>query len=153
MLDFALVCLISLSRRLGLAPRIPPGLPFSPPFAPLFASLKFSIFALHPLRYSNLGSQKDAQNPTFSSQKTTEIFVFCSRCSLILLFSLFCFFGRARQERSILKRSKIETVNISLDREQIHLPKTPKREPPETRFLRKKHRLSKRLQNGIVKIS
>ena len=68
--------------------------------------------------------------------KTTEIFVFCSRCLLILLFSLFCFFGRARQERSILKRSKIETVNISLDREQIHLPKTPKREPPETRVLR-----------------
>ena len=50
-----------------------------------------------------------------------------------------------------MKRSKIETVNISLDREQIHLPKTPKREPPETRCLRKKTRFPERLQNGIDK--
>ena len=68
-----------------------------------------------------------------------------------MLFSPFSFFGRARQERSILKRAKIKTVNISLGREQMHLPKTPKREPPETRCLREKRRFSKRLQNGIVK--
>ncbi len=100
-------------------------------------SLNFSIFAHGPPRYSNSGSQKVAQSPCVCAKQTTEIFVVCSRCLLILLFSPFCFFGRARQERSILKRSKIETVNISLDREQIHLPKTPKREPPETRVLRK----------------
>ena len=36
---------------------------------------------------------------------------------------------------------------------QFHLPKTTKREPPKTRVSPKKGRFSKRLQNGIVKIS
>ena len=93
------------------------------------------------------------RNRLFDSKKTTEIFDFCYRSQLILLFSLFRFFGRAREERSIFKRSKNENVTISLDRVQIHLPKTTKREPPKTRFLPKKGRFSKRLQNGIVKIS
>ena len=74
----------------------------------------------------------------FVSKKATKIFVFYSRCLIILLFSLFRFFGRAREERSIFKRSKNENVTISLDRVQFHLPKTTKREPPETRFLPKK---------------
>ncbi len=91
------------------------------------------------------------RNRLFGSKKTTEFFDFCSRSLLILLFSLFRFFGRAREERSIFKRSKNENVTISLDRVQIHLPKTTKREPPETRFWHIKHRCSKRLQNGIVK--
>ena len=69
-----------------------------------------------------------------------------------MLFSLFRFFGKARQECYISKSSKIENVNISLDREHFHLPKTPKRESPETRFWRKQLRCSERLQNGIVKI-
>ena len=73
-------------------------------------------------------------NGLFYSKKATEILVFCSQSLLILLFSLFRFFGRAREERSIFKRSKNENVTISLDRVQIHLPKTTKREPPETRF-------------------
>ena len=93
------------------------------------------------------------RNRRFGSKTTTEILVFCSRCLIILLFSLFPCFERARQERSISKRSKNENVTISHDRVQIHLPKTTKRGPPDTRFLRQKHRCSKRLQNGIVKIS
>ena len=93
------------------------------------------------------------RNQFFVSKKTTEFLDFCSRSQLILLFSLFRFFGRAREERSSFKCSKNENVTISLDRVQIHLPKTTKRDPPETCFLRKKGRCSKRLQNGIVKIS
>ena len=59
----------------------------------------------------------------FGSKKAIEIFDFCSRSWLILLFSLFRFFGRAREERSIFKRSKNENVTISLYRVKIHLPK------------------------------
>ena len=69
-----------------------------------------------------------------------------------MLFSLFRFFGKARQERYISKSSKIENVNISLDREHFHLPKTPKRGSPETRVWRTKQRFPERFQNGIVKI-
>ena len=97
-------------------------------------SLNFSIFAHGPPRYSNSGSQKVTQNPHVGCKKTTEILVVCSRCRLILLFPLFRFFGRAREERSIFKHSKNENVTIPLDRVQIHLPKTTKSEPPETRF-------------------
>ena len=106
---------------------------------------KLLMFALRPLKYLILGSQKAAQNPHVCSKKTPEILVVCSRCLKILLFSLFRFFGRAREERSIFKRSKNENVTISLDRVQFHLPKTTKREPPKTRFLPKKYRFSKRL--------
>ena len=114
---------------------------------------KSLIFTLGPCWYSIFSKKKVARNRLVGFKTTTEIFDFCSRSQLILLLSLFRFFGRAREEGSIFKRSKNENVVISLDRVHFHLPKTTKREPPETRFLPKKGRFSKRLQNGIVKIS
>ncbi len=81
---------------------------------------------------------KVARNPLDASKNTSEIFDFCSRSLLILLFSLFCFFGKARQERYIWKSSKIENVNTSEDREHLHPPKKPKKGSPETRVWRKK---------------
>ncbi len=148
---------INLWKRGGLPPPSPSGsrrtLSPDPRILSSDAPPDFLIFALGPCWYSILCKKKVVRNQHFGSKTTTEFFDFCSRSQLILLFSLFRFFGRAREERSIFKRSKNENVVISLDRVQFHLPKTTKREPPETRFLPKKGRFSKRLQNGIVKIS
>ena len=140
---------INLWRRGGLPPPSPSGsrrtLSPDPPCLLYRPPPKSSTLALGPCQYSILHKKKVVRNQLFASKTTTEIFDFCSTYKLILLFSLFRFFGRAREERSIFKRSKNENVTISLDRVQFHLPKTTKRQPPKTRFSPKKGRFSKRL--------